>query len=429
MSDIVDFFLLREPNVRWVVLGIMVMSAASAVVGVFAYLRKRALVGDAVSHAILPGICLAFLLTEVKNPWVLLVGAFLSGYLSLGVINLISKQSRIKPDTAIALILSVFYGIGILLLTSIQNSGNANQSGLDKFLFGKAAALVYEDVIVFSSFGILLIFVVILLFTPFKIMAFDRDFAKSSGLPVNTLDAVLSIMTVLAITIGIQTVGVVLMAALLITPAASARYWTHNLSIMILLAAVIGALSGVLGAFVSYRWSRMPTGPWVVTFLSMIAIFSVLFGFRKGVWAKIRQLQQNRTKMLEENLLKCFYHLGEQNTSFRGARKVENLLKRRLFVPNQLKKGLGRLVKKNLLEKLPEGYALTELGVSEGRRVTKIHRLWELYLTKHLHLASDHVHEDAEAIEHIITPEIEKELEVHLNFPVEDPHKTPIPYK
>ncbi|MDX2303428.1 MAG: iron chelate uptake ABC transporter family permease subunit [Microscillaceae bacterium] len=429
VQDLIDFFLLRDPNVRWVVLGIMLMSAASAVVGVFAYLRKRALVGDAVSHAILPGVCVAFLVTGIKNPWILLGGAFLSGYFSLWCINLISKHSRIKPDTAIALILSVFYGVGILLLTSIQNSGNANQSGLDKFLFGKAAALVYDDVLVFSFFGVLLILVVMLLFIPFKVMAFDRDFAQSSGLPVNALDTVLSVMTVLAITIGIQTVGVVLMAALLITPAASARYWTHNLRIMVILAAAIGAFSGILGAFVSYEWAKMPTGPWVVTFLSLIAVVSVLFGTHKGVWAKLRQLHRNRLKMLEENILKCFYHLGEQDHSFTIARSLEEIQEKRLFELRQLKKGLKRLTRKKLLLLHADKYALTDQGMEEGKRVTRIHRLWELYLTKHLHLASDHVHEDAEAIEHIITPEIERELEVHLNFPRTDPHQTPIPYK
>ncbi len=424
-----EFLSLSDPNVRWVVLGVILMCASSAVVGVFTYLRKRALVGDAISHAILPGICLAFILGQSKSAWVLLPGAFITGWLSLGLIDLISNRTKIKTDTAIALVLSVFYGLGIMLLTAIQSSGAANQSGLDKFLFGKAAALVYEDVLVFSGFSLLLILIVLLAYRPLKMLAFDRNFAISAGLPVYFLEVLLSSMTVLAVTIGIQAVGVVLMAALLITPAAAARYWTNRLQIMLILSAFFGIFSGLLGTYVSYEWPRMPTGPWVVTFLSVFALISVLFGSKKGVLAKRRLLLQNRRKMLEENILKCLYHLGEKSQAFTQMHSLEKIRKRRLFTRNQLRKGLDKLKKQKLVQESQQQVALTEAGVQEGRRITKIHRLWELYLSRHLHLDADHVHDDAEAIEHLITPELEKELEQHLDYPDKDPHETPIPYE
>ncbi|MEO1652150.1 MAG: iron chelate uptake ABC transporter family permease subunit, partial [Bacteroidota bacterium] len=268
MESLIDFILLKDPNVRWVVLGVVLIASSSAVVGVFAFLRKRGLVGDAISHSILPGICLAFMLTGVKNPLMLMIGAFLSGWFSIWVIGLITRQSRIKSDAAIALVLSVFYGFGILLLTIIQQSGNARQAGLDKFLFGKAASLVYDDVMIFGAFALALLLLVYLFFNAFRLVIFDKDFARARGFPVDWIEVILSSLTVLAITIGIQTVGVVLMVALLISPAATARYWTHNLGTMTLLAAFFGGLSGLFGAYVSYEWPRMPTGPWVVSFLS-----------------------------------------------------------------------------------------------------------------------------------------------------------------
>lgn len=429
IQSLIDFFSFVDPNVRWVVLGIMMMCASSAVIGVFAYLRKRALVGDAVSHSILPGVCLAFMFTQQKSALILLPGAFVTGWLSLFLIDLITTRSKIKTDTAIALILSVFYGIGILLLTSIQNSGSGAQSGLDKFLFGKAAALVYEDVIIFTLFSFLLLVIVILFYRSFKLISFDVDFAHTIGLPVRFLEVLLSGLTVMSVAIGIQAVGVVLMAALLITPAAAARYWTNNLKLMLLLAALFGAFSGIAGAYVSYTVPRMPTGPWVVMVLSLIAIASVLLGRKKGIIAHQLQLFKNRRKMLEENILKCLYQLGEKDGRFERARSKKEIQKKRSFTKSQLKSGVFALLKKELLYKKKNKYGLTSQGIQEGKRVTRIHRLWELYLTKHLHLASDHVHEGAEAIEHIITPELEKELEIHLDYPTRDPHQSPIPYK
>lgn len=428
MDSLIDFLLLKDPNVRWVVLGVVLMAASSAVVGVFAFLRKRGLVGDAVSHSILPGICLAFMLTGVKNPLGLMTGAFLSGWFSIWVIGIITRQSRIKSDAAIALVLSVFYGFGILLLTIIQQSGNASQAGLDKFLFGKAASLVYEDVMIFSGFALALLLLVYLFFNAFRLVIFDKDFAQARGFPVYWIEVLLSSLTVLAITIGIQTVGVVLMVALLISPAATARYWTHNLTSMTLLAALFGGLSGLLGAYVSYEWPRMPTGPWVVSFLSIFALVSVFLGRRKGIWFQWQQRRQNQAKMREENVLKCLYHLGEKHQDAERIYTQEEILSHRYFSASDLKKSLRRLVKNGYVQLENDQVRLLEPGLEEGKRVTRIHRLWELYLTRRLQLAADHVHEDAEAIEHIITPELEEALGQELGYPLLDPHESPIPY-
>ncbi len=429
MQTLIDFFSFTDPNVRWVVLGIMAMCAGSALVGVFAFLRKKALVGDAVSHAILPGICLSFLVTESKATWALLPGAFLTGWFSLIAIDYLTQHTKLKSDSAIALVLSVFYGVGILLLTMIQNMELAQQSGLDKFLFGKAAAMVYEDVVVLIGLSLLIIVVIFSLYRPFRLMTFNPDYAQSLGYPIRLLEGLISGLTVLSVAIGVQAVGVVLMAALLITPAAAARYWTNRLSVMLILAAVFGSFSGLMGTFISYTYPRMPTGPWVVTVLSVIAILSVLLGRKKGVIAHQRKLYRNRRKMLEENLLKCLYHLGELDSDWQKKRTWTEITQKRLFTKRQFQSAWKTLHRKKLLIADREGLALTKEGEKVGRRVTKIHRLWELYLTKHLHLASDHVHEDAEAIEHIITPELEKELELQLGYPELDPHEELIPYE
>ncbi|GAB4345093.1 MAG: manganese ABC transporter permease MntC [Flammeovirgaceae bacterium] len=428
MNDLINIFVSNNPNLRWVLLAVILICTNSALVGGFAFLRKRSLAGDAVSHAILPGICLAFMFTASKNPFYLLIGAFVSGWIALLFIDFVVQHTKLKPDTALSLSLSIFYGFGILLLTSIQHSGNASQAGLDKFLFGKAAAMVAEDVYVFGSFSIILIFITILLFKPLKILCFDEQYAEVLGLPVKKLHLLLSILMVFSIAIGIQAVGVVLMAALLITPSASSRYWTNNLTFLLILSVVFSVFAGILGTFVSYQIPKMPTGPWIVFILSTITIISLLIGKEKGILRQSILQKRNQSKILTENILKALYRLGEKDSQFLQKRSLSNILEVRKFDFDELKKGIKKLNKQNLVNFVGDSVWLTKEGLEEGKRITRIHRLWEVYLTKVIKLPSDHVHDDAEAIEHIITPEIEAELLKKLDNPSSDPHNEPIPY-
>ena len=429
LGQIVEFFSFRDVNIRYVALGTVLLGASSALVGCFTFLRKKALVGDTIAHSILPGICLSFIIFKTKDPLMLLLGAMVSGWLSVYVVDYISANSKIKPDTAIGLTLSVFFGVGVLLLTHIQHSGNAAQAGLDKFLFGKAASLVQNDVITFGIVSVVLIATIIVFFKQFSLISFDVQFAKSIGLPVKTFEIILSIITVLAVAIGIQTVGVVLMAAMLITPAAAARFWTDKLKVMIVIAAIIGGVSGIVGAFISFTAPSMPTGPWIVVVLSFIAIGSMLVAPKNGAISKIRKQKKNQRKILEDNILKLLYKLGEKENEFFKNRSISTLKNFREIPENKFLKGLNILKKKNLVALVNDLWVLTEEGKKAGMRIVKIHRLWELYLKTYLRIAPDHVHEDAETIEHIITPEMEIKLEHLLNFPEKDPHNVNIPYK
>ncbi len=428
METFKTFFSFSDPNIVSVVVGSILLTASSAVVGTFTFLKKRALVGDAVAHAVLPGICLAFILAGNKDPLVLIVGAFITGWSSLVLIDYVTAKSKIKEDTAIALMLSVFFGIGILLLTYIQHSGNAAQTGLSSFLFGKAAALVGRDLIIFGIVAVVLIITVTLFFKELKLIAFDESFAKSLGLPVRSLNLLLTTLTVLAVVTGIQAVGVVLMAAMLITPPAAARFWTDNTLIMTLLAALMGAFSGLAGAYVSYTAPTMPTGPWIVMIISLIALVSFFFAPKRGIVYRSFEIRQLKRILLEENLLKELYHLGENAGNAFQERTVEELVVNRHFPKKALKNALKRLKRKGLLKYRSGKWSFTETGRKKGQRMVKLHRLWELYLSTYLKIAPDHVHEDAETIEHIITPELEAELEKLMGYPEYDPHDSKIPY-
>ncbi|RNI26498.1 metal ABC transporter permease [Rufibacter latericius] len=427
MNTLWDFLSMSDANVRFVTIGSVLLAASSAVVGCFTVLRKRALVGDAVAHSVLPGVCLAFILTGEKNPLILLLGSFLTGWLSLVIIDVITAKSRIKEDTAIGLVLSVFFGVGILFLTSIQHSGNANQSGLDKFLFGSAAALVGKDLITFSAVALLLLLSVVLLYKEFKLISFDMAYARTIGLPVRGLELLLTTLTVLAVVVGIQSVGVVLMSAMLITPAAAARFWTDRLGMMILIAALMSSFCGAAGAFVSFTAPAMPTGPWIVMLLSILAIFSFIMAPRKGLLARYLLQRGVRRQMTRENILKTLFHLGEAKGEYESSYSRQQILERRQQPLKRMKKALQQLSRQGLIKKSNRNWALTPAGKKEAQRVVRLHRLWELYLTQYLQVASDHVHEDAESIEHVLTPELEKRLEELLDFPTADPHHSSIP--
>lgn len=277
-----------DPNTQWVLLGSMLLGMSSGVIGCFAYLRKQSLMGDALSHAALPGVCLAFMLTGTKSIFFFLIGAIIAGILATVAISFITRNTRIKQDSALGIILTVFFGIGIVLLTQIQHSQNGNQSGLDKFLFGHAASMIKSDVYTIAGISIFLVVMSFLFFKEFKLLSFDPGFAKGIGLPVIMLDQLIMLLIVTAVVIGIQAVGVVLMAALLITPAVAARYWTEKLHIMVIIAGIFGALSGFAGTVISSMVNNLPTGPLIVLAATVLFIISVLIAPKRGVLAKAK---------------------------------------------------------------------------------------------------------------------------------------------
>ncbi len=279
--------LVFDYTLQTVVLGATVLGAVSGALGAFAVLRRQSLLGDAISHAALPGVALAFLLTGLKTPAVLLLGAALSGWAGTLVVSAVSRAPRVRYDSALATMLSTFFGFGIVLLTFIQRNPDAQQAGLDKFLFGQAAALVREDVLTLAVFGLVAIVVLLLFWKEFKLLAFDPAFAQSVGLPVKKLDVLLLTLLVAAIVSGLQMVGVVLMSALVVAPGVAARQWTDQLSVMIGLSAALGALSGVAGALLSASRPGLPTGPVIVLCATVVVAFSLLFAPRRGLVSRM----------------------------------------------------------------------------------------------------------------------------------------------
>ncbi len=293
MDTILHFF--SDYTVLIVLAGSVTLGITAGTLGCFAFLRRQSLLGDAVAHATLPGVCLAFIITGSKSPIVLMIGAALAGWIGTLLMGVITDNTRIKRDAALGIILSVFFGFGLVLLTLVQRMATASKAGLDKFLFGNAATLLREDVIVMLVLSAIIFTILLAFWKEFKLIVFDPDYARSTGVNIRAFDILLTSLIVAAIVIGLQTVGVVLMSAMLVAPAAAARQWTDRLSVMILLAAIFGAVSGAAGAVTSSMMLKLPTGPTIVVYLSVIVMISIFLAPNRGLlWDLFRYYQQRR---------------------------------------------------------------------------------------------------------------------------------------
>jgi manganese/zinc/iron transport system permease protein len=410
-----------------VLAGSTMLGIMGGVLGCFTLLRRQSLLGDALAHAALPGVCVAFLLTGSKGPIPLLLGALGAGIAGSLLILAVVRGSRVKEDAAIGIVLSTFFGAGIVLLTRIQKLPGGNQSGLDKFLFGQAAALVGLDLVLMGSLGAAVLLAIALGFKEWKLLSFDRAFGASLGFPMRGLEIALTCLLVLVVVIGLQTVGVVLMVATLVTPAAAARQWTDRLSTMALLSALIGGASGAIGAFASASIERLPTGPTIVLVSSVALVVSLFLAPNRGLlWAAVR-VRRFTSRICRENLLKDVYLLGERGTGHDAYVSRPALMGQRGQGSAELERHARPLVRAGLVERSGDALRLTEGGLDEAARVVRKHRLWEVYLAHRLELPADHVHRDAEAMEHALSEEAVDDIDFRLGFPATDPHGRPIP--
>lgn len=306
--------LINDYTVRSVTLGSAVLGIISGSLGTFAVLRQQSLLGDAVSHAALPGIALAFLITGTKSHFILVIGALVAGWVGTLFFMGITKRTRIKNDSALGIILSVFFGFGLVLLTYIQKQSNAAQAGIEKFLFGQAAAIITNDILIMVILGSIALIIMLIFWKEFKILTFDSDFGSSLGFPMNFIDLLLTGIIVIAIVIGLQTVGVVLMSAMIIAPATAARQWTNSLGKMTVLSAIFGAIAGISGGLISSNVEKLPTGPIIIISISVIVLISILFAPNRGlVGGLIRKLKNKHNIKLNAVLLDLYELASKQH--------------------------------------------------------------------------------------------------------------------
>jgi len=358
--DLQEYFSLvfTDYTLRTITLGTAILGAVCGMLGSFAVLRKQSLLGDAISHAALPGIAIAFLITGAKDSNVLLIGALVSGLIGTFWIRGIISRTHLKSDTALGLILSIFFGFGMLLLTFIQKQPNANQAGLDKYLFGQAATLVESDVWLMAIVTGACLIVLLLFWKEFKILLFDADYTKTLGFNTKFIDILITVFIVLAIVLGLQTVGVVLMSAMLLAPAAAARQWTNSLGVMVFLAALFGAFAGVFGTAVSASQNNLSTGPVIVIVAGVFVLFSFIFSPSRGLLFKQIRFIKNRRDLQLHKTLAFMYHIAETHDDITHPHAVKILNNFQGFTRGTLQK----LVTKNYVILIGNQWSLTQEG-------------------------------------------------------------------
>jgi manganese/zinc/iron transport system permease protein len=427
-SQFLRVIALRDYNTRVVTLGTLLLGLCAGTVGTFMLLRRRSLVGDVVSHASLPGIAIAFLAAELVAPGsgkslpTLLCGALVAGSLGVLATTAIRKWTRIKEDAALAVVLSVFFGLGIALFTVVQNVPTGNAAGLNHFIFGKAASIVADDVLLIAQASAVVLVLCGLLFKEFALLCFDEEFAAADGWPVVSLDLALMSLVVGVTVIGLQSVGLLLVVAMLIVPAAAARFWTHRLGRMTIASAVIGGMSAYVGVQTSALFPRLAAGAVIVLAGAAFFVVSLLFGTRRGVLWRLLLQWRLRRRVGRQHVLRAMYEALE-TTLDPGAHLTQDqlvgtsvsfgqLLAMRAWTPGSLEHALASAHRDGLVRShAGDAYRLTEAGAAEAGRIVRNHRLWELYLLKYADVAPAQVDREADAIEHVLDPELVAELE------------------
>ena len=427
-SDQVDrVLMLRDYNTRVVLLGTTLLGVSAGAVGAFMLLRKQSLVGDVVSHAALPGIAVAFIFLEWYRPGAgrslpaLLSGAAVAGLLGVLCTMAIRRWTRIKEDAALAIVLSVFFGLGIALFTIIQSIPSGNAAGLHHFIFGKAASMVAGDVELIAWGALAALLLCGSLFKEFALLCFDTDFAATQGWPVFRLDLMLMGLVVGVTVIGLQSVGLLLVVAMLILPAAAARFWTDSLLWMVVVAAALGGASAYGGVVASALFPRLSAGAIIVLTAAAFFTGSLLFGWRHGVLKRLITQSRVAQRIGRHDLLRALF---EHLESASGGPPIghhdlmdmrvapDQLLAMRSWTRARLQSLAKQAHRDNLVLIDPDGrLRLTGLGVREAKRIVRNHRLWELYLIHYAHIAPSHVDRDADLIEHVLDPEMVSELE------------------
>lgn len=438
-EDLFRVALLLDYNTRLVVLTTAMLGLASGLIGSFLLLRKRSLMGDALSHATLPGIAIGFWVMVLlggsgKLLVGLLIGASLSAAVGLVAVMAIIATTRLKEDAGMGIVLSVTFGLGVALLGLIQNMPQASAAGLEYFIYGKTASMVLQDFLLITAVCVATSVTCVLLYKEFMLVSFDADYGSTQGWPVQKLDLIMLGLAGAVTVVGLQAVGLILIIAFLITPAAAARFWTESLWKMLLLAGLIGAASGWVGASISALVSNMPAGAVIVLVAAGLFGLSMFFGTSRGVLVRYRRQRRLQHKIARQHLLRAVFELLEQEASAAGDRRaVRNadvsfkaLLGRRSWREGPLRQLIRRHIREEHVERFTgSSLRLTEEGFGEAARVTRNHRLWEMYLIEHADIAPSHVDRDADAVEHVLGPDLVRQLELALHQ--QNPMPTVVP--
>lgn len=428
-----DFF--TDPVLRGPTWGTLLMCIASSLMGVVLLLKRRSLLGEALSHAAYPGIIFGISLFAALFPeesegafFAVLGGAFATSLLGLKAIEWMERRGKVPSDAALCFTLAIFFGAGTVAASALQMSLPALHRQVQTLLFGQAATMTDFHIILYASLTLAIALLLSLGFRPLQAFLFDRDFAKSSGIRTTFLERGVFWLLLLSLILGIRSVGVVLMSGMAIAPAIAARQFSDRLQIVFCLAALFGAFSGLAGNILSvlgtlalsqHEKLTLPTGPAIILVGSAIALLSLLFAPKRGWVFRLVRIAGFRLRCLEENVLKALWKKGSlQSGELKRAHRI---------AIGTLPLALWRLRRGGWIDWKNNAYSLSRDGAKKAASIVRLHRLWELYLASELGFQGERIHLSAEEMEHILTPDLEERLTRLLANPKVDPHLQPIP--
>jgi len=425
---------LSDYNTRVVLCGTILLGIAAGLTGVYLLLRKRALLGDAISHATLPGVATIFLWSIMagypKSLSLLLLGAAVSG--SLGGLSVLALRHwvRVREDAALGIVLSVFFGAGVALIGIVLRLPGGNAAGLESFIYGKTASMTLADV--WLSGGLALgVWLVIALFSKeFTLLCFDAQLAASQGWPVVSLDLLLVALVVTVTIVGLQAVGLILVIALLIVPAAAARFWSHKLRWILSASAIIGGASAAIGTLASASFEKLPSGASIVLVACGFFMISFVFGRERGCWWMLLHTARLKRQQQQHHLLRTLYELLEATGQIddtppnrpSGLVSAMAVANQRVWNQREVQRVARQLQQLGLVAVRPNSYLqLTPRGWVIARRVVREHRLLELYFLNNLAGSEGDADRGADYLEHSLAPELLWELDGRFRDSDSDP--------
>mgnify|MGYP001190927238 CR=1 FL=1 len=432
------FLRMEDPSVQRVILGCLFMGISCGLIGSYVVTRRLSLFGDTLSHAVLPGIAVGFVWSGTKDNYSLFVGAMIAGFLGVSCLSILKKITNMKGDSSLGIVLSAFYAVGICLLTRIQKVGYSQQGGLDSFMLGQVSSISIQD-LYFQIIALLLIGLFIFLnYRQLLVSGFDPQFSRSIGIQIEFLQYGLWILISICIISSLQMVGVILVSAMLVIPASTASLVSKRMNTYLLLACILGAFSGFSGAFLSFLGKNLPAGPLIVLVSAFVFTIVLFFRPEKGVIVRWLKLRSENSRIALENTLKASFQILENKDFKETEISSQEMMRKRGLSSAEVEGEMENVINAGLATrstlkldntKLPlqMSVILTQKGWEYACRIVRNHRLWELYLTNEAQYEPDHVHEDAEKIEHVIGEKTVRRIEKLLKNPKRDPHGKLIP--
>ena len=410
------------------ILGACLAGLTCGALGSFIILRRMALFADMLGHAVLPGVAVGFILAGSKSTPALLLGSLAAGLLAAALTRAITSYSPIKDDASLGITLSLFYAIGIWLLSWITRAGpelSSQSSGLNHYLFGNPAIIQTVDLVFLVSAAVVVLALLCLFFKELTASIFDPSFTVSIGLSPRLFDGLLLLLLTLVIVVSLKILGVILVAALLVIPPATAYLLTDRLGRMIALSAFLGALSGFGGVYLDFVFG-IGVGPAIVCLAFLWLMTAFLASPHHGVLGRYLLQKRLELKTLRENLLTSAWRIGERSGEL-ATIPISDLASERGEEPSATRILARRMNGSNWGRFEKDLLVLNSAGQERARALMRGHRLWEIFLQREASLAPDHVHAGAEEIEHFLDSETLRELEALLDNPETDPHGKKIP--